>query len=406
MAPGAAAADGQPGARDGRERLLRMLALATFVIFFQAFMVAPIIPQLSAAFGASAERVGLVVPAYLIPYGIATLAYGLLADRIGIRPLMFASLAAFAVLTALTATAHSVAALAAWRVLTGLGASGVVPLALVLVGGMFPYEQRGRSLGWLFGAMAGGMAFGSTFGAVLEPFVGWRGLFLIVGAAGLGVLLLLLPRRGFLGARPRQAAGTVGDLIRGYRDLLGTPRGQRTYGYVLLNSVFHSGVFTWLGVYFERRYHLGPIGIGLALLGYGVPGLLFGPVIGRAADRLGRSCLLPVSLGLGALAAAPLILGMPLLAAAVAVTVLSLGYDMTQPLFPGIVTALGGKRPGQAMGLNVFLLFTGFGLGSLVFGEVLRFGFGKRWCMCGRHPERKGFGMIWLPERVRSCVRP
>ena len=375
-APSAATDGGQPNAGDGRERLLRVLALATFVIFFQAFMVAPIIPQLSAVFGASAETVGLVVPAYLIPYGIATLAYGLLADRIGIRPLIFASLAAFTTLTALTATAHSVAALTAWRVLTGLGASGVVPLALVLVGGMFPYEQRGRPLGWLFGAMAGGMAFGSTFGAVLEPFVGWRGLFLIVGAAGLGVLLLLLPHRGFLGARPRQAAGTVGDLLRGYRDLVGTPRGRRTYGYVLLNSVFHSGVFTWLGVYFERRYHLGPIGIGLALLGYGVPGLLFGPVIGRAADRLGRGRLLPVGLGLGAIAAGALIVGLPLLAAAAAVTVLSLGYDMTQPLFAGIVTSLGGKRPGQAMGFNVFLLFTGFGLGSLIFAEVLRFGFG------------------------------
>ena len=62
--------------------------------------------------------------------------------------------------------------------------------------------------------------------------------------------------------------------------------------------------------------------------------------------------------------------------AAVAVTVLSLGYDMTQPLFAGIVTALGGQRPGQAMGLNVCLLFTGFGLGSLLFGSMLRLDYG------------------------------
>ena len=54
---------------------------------------------------------------------------------------------------------------------------------------------------------------------------------------------------------------------------------------------------------------------------------------------------------------------------------LSLGYDMTQPLFGGIVTALGGKRAGQAMGLNVFTLFVGFGVGSLGFGALLRFGF-------------------------------
>lgn len=49
---------------------------------------------------------------------------------------------------------------------------------------------------------------------------------------------------------------------------------------------------------------------------------------------------------------------------------------MTQPLFGGIVTSFGGRRPGQAMGLNVFTLFVGFGLGSIIFGEVMRFGFG------------------------------
>ena len=48
---------------------------------------------------------------------------------------------------------------------------------------------------------------------------------------------------------------------------------------------------------------------------------------------------------------------------------------MTQPLLAGIVTQLAPERPGQAMGLNVFCLFTGFGLGSLVFGVALRAGF-------------------------------
>jgi len=56
-----------------------------------------------------------------------------------------------------------------WRVLTGFGASGVVPLGLTLVGRLFPYEQRGRPLGWLIGAMAGGMAFGSPLSAILVP---------------------------------------------------------------------------------------------------------------------------------------------------------------------------------------------------------------------------------------------
>jgi len=359
-----------------RERLLRMLALATFFIFFQAYMVAPIIPALADAFATSAHTVGFVVPAYLIPYGIATLVFGLLADRLGVQRVMFASLAMFSLLTALTATAVSVEQMALWRVLTGLGASGVVPLALVLVGQLFPYEQRGRPLGWLFAAMAGGMAFGSPLGSILVPIIGWRGLFLAVGATGGIVLLLLLPYRRLIAGAMQPVGGTLGDLMRGYLGLLSTARGQRTYGYVFVNSMFHSGVFTWLGVYLEQRYSLGPVGIGLALLGYGVPGLLFGPLIGRAADRWGRARLLPIGLGLSALAAAGLLFDFPVILAPIIAMLLSLGYDATQPLFAGIVTSLGGKRPGQAMGLNVFTPFVGFGLGSLIFGEVLRFGFG------------------------------
>lgn len=61
---------------DQRDRVLRILSLATFIIFFQAFMVMPIIPRLSEVFGVSPQEIGLIVPAYLIPYGVATLVYG------------------------------------------------------------------------------------------------------------------------------------------------------------------------------------------------------------------------------------------------------------------------------------------------------------------------------------------
>jgi len=362
---------------DQREHLLRMLSAATFLIFFQAYMVAPLIPRLSTVFGVASQTIGFIVPAYMIPYGVSTLFYGLLSDRLGRRRIMFASLLAFVVLTALTATAQSASQLILWRLLTGLGASGVVPLALALMGTLFPYEQRGRPLGWLFGAMAGGMAFGSTFGALLEPFVGWRGIFLGVSILGAGVLGLFLPYQRLLGDASSAPTGTVRDLLAAYGSLLRPGRGLRTYAYVLLNSIFHSGVFTWLGLYFARRYGLGEIGIGLALLGYGVPGFLLGPPIGRAADRWGRRWLVPAGLGTAAVAAGSLIIDVPLVVAALAVTLLSLGYDMTQPLLAGIVTALGGKRGGQAMGLNVFTLFTGFGIGSLLFGEVLHLGFGS-----------------------------
>ena len=85
--------------REHRESTLRLLAAVTFLIFFQAYMVAPLLPRLAVLFGSPGERVGLIIPAYLIPYGIATLIYGVLSDRIGRRRILLASLAAFVLLT-------------------------------------------------------------------------------------------------------------------------------------------------------------------------------------------------------------------------------------------------------------------------------------------------------------------
>ncbi|MFJ9605754.1 MFS transporter [Kitasatospora sp. NPDC101176] len=354
--------------------LLPLLTGAAFLIFAQAFMVAPILPQLAHALHATTGTVGLAVPAYLVPCGAMTLVWGPLSDRIGRRPVILLSLAAFTVLTALTAFTGGAGAFIGLRLATGLGASGVVPISLALIGDVFPYARRGRALGWLFGGMAGGIAVGSSAGALAEPLIGWQGLFAVVAAAAAALLVAALVLR-VLPSSPRPAhAPSVSAVAAGYRKLLATRRGRRTYGYILFNAVLHSGIYTWLGLYFLQRFELGPVGIGLALLGYGVPGFLLGPVIGHLADRYGRSRIVPAGVLLAAASALLLAAHLPMIAAALVVAALSLGYDMTQPLLGGIVTDLPGSR-GQALGLNAFCLFIGFGVGSLVFQVLMRAGF-------------------------------
>jgi predicted MFS family arabinose efflux permease len=352
--------------------LLGLVTAAAFLTFAQAFMVAPILPQLAHGFHTDAGVIGLAVPAYLVPYGVMTLLWGPLSDRVGRRPIIVGSLVVFAALTALTALASSAGMFILLRVLTGGAASGVVPISLALIGDVFPFAQRGRALGWLFGGMAGGIAVGSTAGALAEPFIGWTGLFL---ASSAGILLiavlavLMLPV-----AHPVQDAAPWTAVATGYRLLLATARGRRTYGYVLLNAVLHSGIYTWLGLYLVYRFGLGPIGVGLALLGYGVPGFLFGPVIGKLADRYGRARIIPAGVLLAAVCALVLAAPVSLPVVVLAVAVLSLGYDMTQPLLGGIVTDLPGTV-GQAVGLMAFVLFVGFGIGSLIFQALLAAGF-------------------------------
>lgn len=361
--------------RDSRERLLMYLALATFVVFFQAYAVAPMLTELATFFRVGVRDVGLAVPAYLVSYGVATLFAGIIADRLGTGRVMLISLALFIILVLATALSKSVFGLIALRSITGFAASGIVPLALVTVAKLYPYEERGRPLGWIFGAMAGGMAIGAPLGAIISPVVGWQGVMVLIGVMATFVLRLLWLQRERLFREMRMPAMSFVGVLCGYGELLSSRRGARTYGAVLVNSVFHSGIFTWISVFLSQRYSLSPEQIGFALLGYGVPGLLLGPVIGRVADRVGRGRLLPIGFGISALAVLILYLDIPLAWFFAPILLLSLGYDMTQPLLAGIVTDLGRARPGQAMGLNVCTLFVGFGLGSLLFRALLVSGF-------------------------------
>lgn len=358
-----------------RQYLLHILSAATFIIFFQLYMVAPLIPSFSTFFKASEQTVGLTVTAYLIPYGISTLFYGLLADKLGTKGIIITSLFVFSVLTALTAFSQSINQLIIWRFITGIGASGVVPLSLAWIGQSYSFEERGRPLGWLFGAMAGGGAFGSSLGVILEPFVGWRMLFIGVSiiAAIIGIILYNIYQKIQIPKRTKLQL-TLPIVFNGYKQLLSSQRGIIAYIFVFFNAIFHAGVFTWLGFYFQKTFNLNGLEIGLALLGYGIPGFLLGPYIGKLADQYGRWKLLPFGLALSGLSAILLAFNIPLGIAALAVTFLSMGYDLTQPLLAGIITHVGKERSGQAMSLNVFMLFLGFGLGSYLFGLLLKFG--------------------------------
>ncbi|QYO62883.1 MFS transporter [Leptolyngbya sp. 7M] len=409
----------EPANRELRLRqhrdLFRLLAIAAGLIFLQGYMIAPLIPRLADLFNVPVQKIGFIVPIYMLAYALMALFYGILSDRFGRWAIIRISLLIFVICTGLTATAQTASQLAIWRLLTGIGASGVIPLTFALIGDLFPFTQRGSKLGLVFAAMEGGMAAGSAGGAILEPFVGWRMLFMGTAVMA-GLVLWRLRRYGALFDTAKAATlPTIRQVFRGYSEVLRTFRGQRTYAYVLWNGIYHSGVYTWLGLYLSQRYDMNAFNIGLTILGYGIPGLLFSAPIGKAVDFWGRRWLVPAGLVMAALAGIAMIFEIPPTGTTIAILVLSLGYDLTQPLFVGIVTDLGDDNNlGQTMGLKVFTLFTGFGIGSFIFGELLNLGFG--WSLAIFSGIQFVAGLIavplfwqevpWRRSQVRSGSRP
>ncbi|WP_398452309.1 MFS transporter [Sphingobacterium thalpophilum] len=361
--------------------LVAILSLGTFIIFFQGFMVAPILPHLSGLFRVSVRHVSFIEPAYLLSYGISTLIYAPLSDLYGRFKVIIFSLSGFILITAFTCLAESIDQLILLRLFTGLVAGGVAPTTIGWIGDRFPYEKRGHALGLFFGFMAAGTAFGSSTGALLTAFVGWQALFCIVAGMGLLILVVLLfNRRSFL--QKKQTAAKLKNMITDYYNILKLPRGQRTYSFVLFNSMFHSGIFAWTGYYFFSNYHLDEKGVGLALLGYGIPGLLLGPMIGKMADRYGRNKIIPIGITIGALSTLLLAMHLPLPLSCLLVATLSLAFDMTHPLFAAIITTL-SERKGVAIGLFAFVMFMGYGLGSLILSLIINIGINESFQVFG-----------------------
>ncbi|QIH37116.1 MFS transporter [Sphingobacterium sp. DR205] len=362
--------------------LVAILSLGTFIVFFQGFMVAPILPQLSAIFNVSIQHVSFIEPAYLLSYGLSTLIYAPLSDKYGRLPVIIFSISGFIIVTALTACTDTIGNLIFLRLLTGLVAGGVAPTTIGWIGDRFPYEKRGHALGIFFGFMAAGTAFGSSAGALLTAFVGWRMLFWIVAGMGLFILVIFLYTRQNFIQKQNNNAIILKSIFFEYYCILKTQRGRRTYIFVLLNSMFHSGIFAWTGYYFFSNYHLNEKGVGLALLGYGIPGLILGPFLGKMADRYGRNKIIPIGITIGAISVLLLSMHYSLLVSCLLIATLSLAFDMTHPLFAAIITTL-SEHKGVAIGLFAFVMFMGYGLGSLIFSLIINLGINESFQIYG-----------------------
>jgi len=195
-------------------------------------------------------------------------------------------------------------------------------------------------------------------------------------AIGFGAASCWVNRSAMSKAIRQKTSGSLWQYALEYRCILDAPRGGRTLAFILANGAFHGGIFAWLGVFLASRYHLGEIGIGLVLAGYGVPDLLFGFMIGSWADRYGRRYVVPVGFFWASVSALFLARQSTPVISALIITALSVGFDATHPMMSSITTSLDPKHRGQITGLATFANFLGMAIGALVFRWLMVRGFG------------------------------
>jgi len=194
-----------------RNQILGLLFVGVLMAALDIAIVGPALPVIQRVFAVDERALSWVFSIYVLGNLVGTPTIAALSDRFGRRLLYVASLGGFALGSLLVAIAPSFTLLLVGRLVQGVSAGGVIPVASAVIGDTFPPEKRGSALG-LIGAVFG-IAFliGPIIGGLLL-LLGWQWLFLVnipIAAVLILFSLRLLPGRTRTTTTPFDIAGLV-----------------------------------------------------------------------------------------------------------------------------------------------------------------------------------------------------
>src|SRR5687767_3120910 len=134
-----------------------------------------------------------VASIYLLACTVTMPLYGRMADAFGRKRVVIAAIAIFCVASLMASFAQSMTQLIIFRGLQGLGAGGVMPVVLTILGDMFTLEERARIQGVFSGVWGTSSLAGPALGALLVNTLGWRAVFWVnlpFGLLGLAMIAL------------------------------------------------------------------------------------------------------------------------------------------------------------------------------------------------------------------------
>lgn len=166
-----------------------------FVDGYDIQVMALAVPSLSANWGVAPSSFGFALTAVVIGISVGSALLGPVGDRLGRRTMLMITMAAIGIATACTATAATADQFVVWRLITGIALGAGIPSCAALTSEYAPLANRSFVMGCLnIASPIGASVAGFVAPPVLDAF-GWRGAFLIGGAAPLvlAVLAVFMP---------------------------------------------------------------------------------------------------------------------------------------------------------------------------------------------------------------------
>lgn len=346
------------------------LALGTFVIGTDGFMISGLLSRIATDLHISIETAGQMVTSFAIAYAVGSPLLATLTGNVPRKRLLITSLLVFSLANGLAAFSHTYTTLLIARILAALAAALYTPAATAVAAALASPEKRGRALATVLGGLTVATAIGVPFGTWIGNQQNWHTPFLLVGITGLVAtcfLLMLLPVTGnppALTLRQRFAP------LQNKRVLLALST-------TTLWTIGGFSVFTYITPLLQGMFAINSVQLTSLILIYGVSSIFGNMIGGYGADHWGAKQTLGGSLLL-------------LTCTFVSFSLMSTWHTSTL-LFPIIamivwgvtgwtlqapqqhrLLALAPASPNVVLSLNSSALYVGVALGALIGGMVIK----------------------------------
>jgi predicted MFS family arabinose efflux permease len=349
--------------------MTRELNLMAFVVFATSlFMrsVDPVIPQIAAGLSVAPTTAALLSTGFTLPYALIQPVLGALADMFSKTRLITICMLILGLATLAGGFSSNFEMLMTVRVVAGVAAGGVFPIALAVAGDRVPVAQRQVAIGrLLFAAMTGNL-LGASCAGVIGDLIGWRGVFIALGAIDLIALAVAIP--GFRGMNEMPGRFDLSTFIPNYRAVFRNPMAKYCFGAVLLEAIFMYGFFPYIATMLHTEGETRASIAGIVIAGFGIGGIVYTFMVSWLLERVGERRLM---------AGGGVVMGFCLIVVALRApwpvemanfALLGFGFYMLHGCIQVFVTELAPNARGSSTAGHSAFFFLGQAIGPIVYG--------------------------------------
>jgi predicted MFS family arabinose efflux permease len=268
-----------------------ILSLMVFLSNGDNYASATLISNIARDLGLSISVASISVTAYMLGFGLFTLFFGPLGDKYGKVRIVNIAAAGTAIFSILGAVAFNLSSLVVFRLINGMFGSGIFPVTLALVGGMFNDKERHKAIAGVMSMGFLGSATATIIGGTVSYFASWRFVYLIYGIGELILAIIMLKTL----ERDKSTRKKL-EFTKSYKVIFSDFKFIRLAGLLILMGFSYLGTFTYTGVSIMGKTGLSIFAVGFILAFYGV-GTVFGAKIApKLKLKMGKGFLISAGL--------------------------------------------------------------------------------------------------------------